>query len=77
MPRNEGGSRPAKEEMLLFLDFEGVLHPFSGLSDRPATASEPFVHLARLESVLRAHPHVLDSRGELKNRKPAIAGEGY
>lgn len=44
--------------MLLFLDFDGVLHPFARLPDRPATESEPFVYLARLESVLREHPHV-------------------
>lgn len=44
--------------MLLFLDFEGVLHPFARLLDRPVTESEPFVYLTRLESALREHPHV-------------------
>ena len=42
--------------ILLFLAFDGVLHPFSPRSDRPAEESVPFAYLARLEAVLRDHP---------------------
>ena len=37
---------------ILFLDFDGVLHPAS------ANSAEQFVHLPRLEATLRGHPAV-------------------
>lgn len=39
--------------MILFLDFDGVLHP------EGASAEREFSHLGGLESVLREFPHVL------------------
>ncbi len=38
--------------MILFLDFDGVLHP------APTTGGDQFVHVPRLESVLRDFPDV-------------------
>jgi hypothetical protein len=44
--------------LYLFLDFDGVLHPFYPLSDRPGRESLRFSYLPRLEAVLRDHPLV-------------------
>jgi len=38
--------------MIIFLDFDGVLHPV------PADMRGLFCHLPRLEALLRQHPHV-------------------
>jgi len=38
-----------REQVLLFLDFDGVLHPFPV----PADATQLFCNLPRLEAVLR------------------------
>lgn len=37
--------------MLLFLDFDGVLHPFPRLPDRLATESEPLVLLSEVQAL--------------------------
>lgn len=47
--KNEGDEEHKKIDNILFLDFDGVLHP--GLS-------ETFVYLPLLENLLRQHPHV-------------------
>ena len=45
--------------MILFLDFDGVLHPeSSGQSTDEAQAISHFCHLPRLESLLREFPRV-------------------
>jgi hypothetical protein len=38
---------------ILFLDFDGVLHPYSPWPHDDAVRSQYFIHLPRLESVLR------------------------
>lgn len=43
--------------MLLFLDFDGVLHPEA--ADMPIPAEQVFCHLAALEQVLREFPQVI------------------
>lgn len=58
MPRNEGGSTPAQEVMLLFLDIDGVLHPVHPRDDRPEAECKAFCYLATLERVLREFPDV-------------------
>lgn len=42
--------------MILFLDFDGVLHP--AVDGEPTSAGEVFVHLPRFESVMREFPGV-------------------
>lgn len=42
--------------MILFLDFDGVLHPFFPRSDRSDEENQLFAYLPRLEKVLRDHP---------------------
>lgn len=44
--------------MLLFLDFDGVLHPFFPCEDRPDIESQPFSYRPRLEGVLREYRRV-------------------
>jgi len=40
---------------ILFLDFDGVLHPATPRRDRPVAESRKFSYLPRLERVLREH----------------------
>jgi hypothetical protein len=42
--------------MILFLDFDGVLHP--QYEDQPVPADVAFCHLARFEAVKREYPNV-------------------
>lgn len=42
--------------MILFLDFDGVLHP--QYEDQPVPADVAFCHLARFESIMRDFPQV-------------------
>lgn len=42
--------------MILFLDFDGVLHPFFPRSDRTDEENQLFEYLSRLEKVLRDYP---------------------
>lgn len=44
--------------MILFLDFDGVLHPANPRRGLPPEINRPFSCLPRLESVLRAFPQV-------------------
>lgn len=44
--------------MILFLDFDGVLHPFYRRSDLPDDENLPLAYLPRFESVLRDFPEV-------------------
>lgn len=44
--------------MLLFLDFDGVLHPLCPTPDRSEAENRHFSYLPRLEDVLRDHPDV-------------------
>lgn len=44
--------------ILLFLDFDGVLHPYFPRRDIPQRANEYFSFLPRLEAVLRDYPEV-------------------
>lgn len=41
--------------MLLFLDFDGVLHPFFPREDRPDVENRAFSYRPRFERVLREH----------------------
>ena len=42
--------------MILFLDYDGVLHPSFPRRDRTAEENQPFAYLSRLETVLRDFP---------------------
>jgi hypothetical protein len=42
--------------MIIFLDFDGVLHPVFPRKTLPAEESQPFSYLPRLEGVLREFP---------------------
>lgn len=42
--------------MILFLDFDGVLHP--EYEREPMPSEQSFCHLLRLEAILREYPHV-------------------
>lgn len=42
--------------MILFLDFDGVLHPFFPRADRSDEENQLFAYLPRLEGVLRDFP---------------------
>ena len=42
--------------MILFLDFDGVLHPEYDRQAAPADVA--FCHLPRFEAVMREHPEV-------------------
>jgi len=42
--------------MIIFLDFDGVLHPFFPRKDLPAEENQLFSYLPRLEGVLRDFP---------------------
>lgn len=44
--------------MILFLDFDGVLHPFSPRRDISDEENQLFAYLPRLEATLRDFPHV-------------------
>jgi len=44
--------------MILFLDFDGVLHPQFPRKDRSEAENKPFAYVPRLEGVLRDFPHV-------------------
>ena len=48
--------RAAGDSVILFLDFDGVLHPFFPRSDRSDEENQLFAYLPRLEKVLRDHP---------------------
>jgi hypothetical protein len=48
----------ARALVYLFLDFDGVLHPFFPISDWPTADNQKFAFVPRLESVLREHPYV-------------------
>jgi len=43
---------------LLFLDFDGVLHPVFPRSDLPPSESEPFCYMPRFAEVLREFPDI-------------------
>lgn len=44
--------------MILFLDFDGVLHPVFPLPELPEEENQFFAYAARLEEVLRGFPEV-------------------
>jgi len=44
--------------MLVFLDFDGVLHPFFPRQDRSDEENQLFSYLPRLEQALRDFPHL-------------------
>jgi hypothetical protein len=44
--------------MILFLDFDGVLHPLFTRPDLPPEESRPFCYLPRFATVLRDYPRV-------------------
>lgn len=43
---------------ILFLDFDGVLHPFFPAPDLPDAENAYFAYWPRLQGVLDDHPHV-------------------
>ncbi|MCU6434648.1 hypothetical protein LPB67_12790 [Undibacterium sp. Jales W-56] len=43
-----------KQNVLLFLDFDGVLHPFAARNDK----AQQFIYLASIEEILREFPEV-------------------
>jgi hypothetical protein len=49
----------AREQIYLFLDFDGVLHPLFPRADFTDAENQHFAFVPRLEQLLRAHPHVL------------------
>lgn len=55
---NPPSLRRLRDWTFLFLDFDGVLHPFFPRVDRTDAQNQHFAYLPRLESVLRDHPHV-------------------
>lgn len=44
--------------MILFLDFDGVLHPLFTLPELSPEESRPFCYLPRFAAVLHDYPHV-------------------
>ena len=66
--------------MILFLDFDGVLHPLFTRPELPPEESRQFCYLPRFAAVLRDYPHVeviLAKPGHLtteKSRTP-LAGQ--
>jgi hypothetical protein len=50
---------PAKSRVIVFLDFDGVLHRYAPWPHDESMQAQYFSCLPRLESVLRDYPHVL------------------
>lgn len=46
------------KNVLIFLDFDGVLHPVCPRDDLPASESQPFCYLPRLAQVLQDFPGI-------------------
>lgn len=46
------------KNVMIFLDFDGVLHPVCPRDDLPASESQPFCYLPRLAQVLQDFPGI-------------------
>lgn len=57
--------------MILFLDIDGVLHPFFPRADLPDEENQHFSYLPRLESVIRGFPELSYTSTTKAGSKPA------